>query len=50
VARPERPEPAPFERFEGASRRVFRVPKKDADKGELRKKKEKEAREGDQAK
>jgi hypothetical protein len=50
VAKAEGPERAPFECFEDASRRVFRVPKKEVEKAELRKKKEKEAREAELAK
>lgn len=41
------PAPTPFERFEEGLKRIFSVPKKDMDKAELRKKKEREAREAD---
>jgi len=39
--------PTPFERFEEATKRLFRVSKKDVDKAELRAKKEREAREAE---
>lgn len=41
------PHRTPFERFEEAARRIFQVPKKDVEKAELRRKKEREAREAD---
>ena len=47
MAKAERPGPTPFERFEDAARRLFQVPKKDVDKAELRRKKEREAREAE---
>lgn len=46
MAKAER-QPTPFERFEEAAKAIFRVPKKDLDKAELRKRKEQEAREAD---
>ena len=39
-----------FKKFEEAAKRIFSVPKKDLDKAELRKRKEKEAREADRSK
>jgi hypothetical protein len=48
MAEADRPHLTPFERFEEATKRLFQVSKKDVDKAELRAKKEKEAREGDQ--
>ena len=45
VAKAERP--TPFEKFEDAAKRIFSVPKKDLEKAELRKRKEREAREAD---
>lgn len=50
VAKAERPEPTPFEKFEEAARRIFQVPKKEVENAELRRKKEREAREADQPK
>ena len=44
------PHSTPFERFEEAAKRIFSVPKKDLEKAELRKRKEREAREADRAK
>lgn len=42
------PHRTPFERFEDAAKRIFSVPKKEVEKAELRKKKEREAREAQQ--
>jgi hypothetical protein len=39
------PTPTPFEKFEEAAKRFLSVPKKDVEKAELRKRKEREARE-----
>ena len=39
-----------FENFEEATKRIFQVPKREVDKAELRKKKEREAREADKTK
>lgn len=39
-----KPEPTPFEKFEEATKRLFKVSKKDVAKAELRAKKESEAR------
>ncbi|MFN2588833.1 MAG: helix-turn-helix domain-containing protein [Actinomycetota bacterium] len=50
VAKAERPRPTPFERLEEAAKRIFSVSKKDLEKAELRKRKEKEAREADRSK
>ncbi len=50
MAKAERPDPTPFERFEDAAKRIFQVPKRDVDKAELRGKKEREAREADKRK
>lgn len=47
MAKAETPEPAPFERFEEAAKRIFSVPKKDLEKAELRRKKEQEAARGE---
>ena len=47
MAKAERPEPTPFERFEDMARRLFQVPKREADKAALREKKAREAREAD---
>lgn len=43
-------QPTPFERFEEAAKSIFKVPKKDLVKAELRKRKEREAREADRPK
>jgi len=48
VAKADAPKPTPFEKFEEAARRIFSVPKKDVEKAELRRKKEREAREADE--
>ncbi len=40
----------PWEKFEEATKRIFQVPKREVEKAELRKKKEREAREADRAK
>lgn len=47
MAKADRSEPTPFEKFEEAARRIFQVPKRDVEKAELRRKKEKEAREAE---
>jgi hypothetical protein len=39
--------PTPFEKFEEATKRIFKVSKRDVEKAELRKKKEREAREAE---
>lgn len=41
--------PTPFEKFEEATKRLFKVPKREVEKAELRKRKEREAREADKA-
>lgn len=50
MAKAERPQPTPFEKFEEAAKRIFSVPKRDLEKAELRRKKEREAREADKPK
>lgn len=50
MAKAARPEPTPFERFQEAAKAIFQVPKREVDKAELRKKKEREAREADRGK
>lgn len=47
---PKKPEPTPFEKFEDAARRIFQVPKKEADKAALRERKAREAREAERQK
>lgn len=47
MAKAERPEPTPFERFEDVARRLFQVPKKETDKATLRERKAREAREAE---
>lgn len=47
MAKAERPQPSPFEKFEEAAKRILSVSKKDLEKAELRKRKEREAREAD---
>ena len=42
-----KPSPSPFEKFEDVARRIFQVPKKEADKAALRERKAREAREAD---
>lgn len=49
VAKAVRPQPSPFEKFEEVAKRIFSVPKKDLEKAELRKRKEREAREADRS-
>ena len=39
--------PTPFEKFEDVARRLFQVPKKEADKAALRERKAREAREAE---
>lgn len=50
MAKSEPVRPTPFEKFEEAARRIFSVSKRDVEKAELRRKKEKEAREADDRK
>jgi hypothetical protein len=50
MAKAERPEPTPAERFMDTARRLFQVPKAEVEKAELRRKKEREAREADRSK
>lgn len=47
MANADTPEPTPFEKFEDVARRIFQVPKKEADKAALREKKAREAQEAD---
>lgn len=47
MANEAQPQKTPFERFEDAAKAIFKVSKKDLDKAELRKRKEREAREAD---
>ncbi len=47
MAKADRPEPTSFEKFEDVARRIFQVPKKEADKAALREKKAHEAREAE---
>ena len=47
MAKSEPARPTPFERFEEAAKSLFKVSKKDMDKAQLRRKKEKDAREAD---
>jgi hypothetical protein len=47
VARSEPAKPTPFEKFEEATKRLPKVSKMDVEKAELRRKKEKEAREAE---
>lgn len=39
-----------FDKFEEGTKRIFQIPKREVEKGELRKKKEREAREADTTK
>lgn len=50
MAKSEPAKPTPFERFEEAAKRIFQVPKREVEKAELRRKKEREAREADKPK
>lgn len=47
MAKAERPQPTSFEKFEDMARRIFQVPKKEADKAALRERKAREAREAE---
>lgn len=46
MAKAERPARTPFERFEDAAKAIFKVPKREVEKAELRRKKERKARKG----
>ena len=46
----EAAKPTPFDKFEEATKRIFKVSKRDLEKAELRRKKEREAREADKTK
>jgi hypothetical protein len=50
VAKAERPEPTPAERFMDTARKLFQVPKEEVRKAELRRKKERDARRTEQPK
>ena len=50
MTKSEPAKPTPFEKFEEATKRIFQVSKRDLEKAELRKRKEREAREDDRPK
>jgi hypothetical protein len=50
MAEAAKPEPSPFEKFEEATRRLLQVSKREVEKAELRRKKEREAREANRPK